>query len=215
MVTFGLKLGDAWLPVEAYLDSGAAYTVLFAELADGAGFDYRKGRLTYLQVGDGSRIPVYLHDLEIQLGTERFIANIGFSDRLGVPFNLLGRDGIFTRFKICFQERLRVVTFESRDGEAPPHEMAMSHGSKAIALAQSMVQFAWESDCYTDGEVHGAMGRCRLLATSPRPATQGITRGSAYTVAGSPHPPRPHVAGKPDLALLPTRSGKRAIECDA
>ena len=84
------------------VDSGAAYTLLHAGIAQGAGFNYRVGHRTSVQVGDGSFIPVYLHDLELQIGPERFLAKVGFSERLGVAFNLLGRDSIFMRCKICF-----------------------------------------------------------------------------------------------------------------
>jgi hypothetical protein len=113
IITVGLKLQEAWYPVGTYVDSGAAYTLLHAAIAQGAGFYYRAGRRTFVQVGDGSFIPVYLHDLELQIGPERFLAKVGFSERLGVPFNLLGRDSVFTRFKICFQEHQRILSFES------------------------------------------------------------------------------------------------------
>jgi predicted aspartyl protease len=112
MITIGVKMGAVWYPLEVYVDSGAAYTVLRAQIAEGVGFDYRAGNRVYLQVGDGSFIPVYLHDLEAQVGTERFTAKVGFSDKLGVGFNLLGRAGVFERFKICFQESQGVITFE-------------------------------------------------------------------------------------------------------
>lgn len=112
LITIGVKIGTLWYPVEVYVDSGSAYTVLRAQIADGVGFDYRAGDRVYLQVGDGSFIPVYLHELEVQIGAERFTAKVGFSEKLGVGFNLLGRAGIFERFKICFQESQRVLTFE-------------------------------------------------------------------------------------------------------
>ncbi|MCS6936418.1 MAG: retropepsin-like domain-containing protein [Candidatus Bipolaricaulota bacterium] len=98
--------------MELYVDSGAAYTVLHASIAEGIGFDYRKGQLIHLQVGDGGFIPVYLHSLEFQLGPERFTAQVGFSERLGVSFNLMGRADIFERFEICFHEKQRIVSFE-------------------------------------------------------------------------------------------------------
>lgn len=60
------------------MDSGAAYTLLHAQMAEGIGFDYRAGEQVYLQVGDGSFIPVYLHDLELQVGSEQFLAKVGF-----------------------------------------------------------------------------------------------------------------------------------------
>jgi len=112
LITIGVKIGAEWYPVEVYVDSGAAYTVLRAQIADGVGFDYHGGHRVYLQVGDGGFIPVYLHDLEVQVGGERFTTQVGFSDRLGVGFNLLGRSGFFERFKICFQESQRTLTFE-------------------------------------------------------------------------------------------------------
>lgn len=112
LITIGVKIGTVWYPVEVYVDSGSAYTVLRAQIADGIGFDYRGGNRVYLQVGDGSFIPVYLHELEVQIGAERFTARVGFSEKLGVGLNLLGRAGIFERFKICFQESQRVLTFE-------------------------------------------------------------------------------------------------------
>ena len=113
LITIGLKIGEVWYPVEVYGDSGSGYTVLRAQIADGIGFDYRTGNGVYLQVGDGSFIPVYLHELQIQIGTEQFSAKVGFSEKLGVGFNLLGRAGIFERFKICFQESQRILTYET------------------------------------------------------------------------------------------------------
>jgi len=111
IVTLAIRYRDRWHPVEAYVDSGATYSVFTVQVADRLGLAYRSGRRTYVQVGDGSFIPVYLHDLEIQVGKHRFTAPLGFSDRLGVRFNLLGRVGIFNHFKVCFDEESFVVTF--------------------------------------------------------------------------------------------------------
>jgi len=44
MITIGVRIGGIWYPVEVYVDSGAAYTVLHARIADGVGFDYRTAR---------------------------------------------------------------------------------------------------------------------------------------------------------------------------
>jgi len=110
-----MKVEATWYPIEVYVDSGSVYTILHARIAEGIGFDYLTGERIYLQVGDGSFIPVYLHELQIQLGAERFAAKIGFSEKLGVAFNLLGRENIFDRFKICFLESRGVLTFESAE----------------------------------------------------------------------------------------------------
>ena len=76
IITVGLKLQEIWYPIATYVDSGAAYTLLHAAIAQGAGFNYHAGHRTSVQVGDGSFIPVYLHDLELQIGPERFLAKV-------------------------------------------------------------------------------------------------------------------------------------------
>jgi len=115
IISAGLHLGQIWRPVELYVDSGAAYAVVRAQVAKDADFDYSRGKKVLIQVGDGSMIPVFLHNLPIQIGSAKFIAPIGFSARLGVPFNLLGRHGVFEHFKICFHEKRKVVSFEMPD----------------------------------------------------------------------------------------------------
>lgn len=111
IITLGIRYGEKWYPVGAYVDSGATFSVFTAQVADRLGLAYRSGRRMYVQVGDGSFIPIYLHDLEVQVGKHRLVVPLGFSDRLGVRFNLLGRMGIFGYFKVCFDERDLVVTF--------------------------------------------------------------------------------------------------------
>ena len=115
IVPIGIKLDSSWQRIDVYVDSGATYSILKARIAERFGFDYRQGNLVNLQVGDGSLIRVYIQNLEVQLGTERFICPIGFSDNLGVPFNVLGKMYIFDRFNVCFHQRERLITFEGEE----------------------------------------------------------------------------------------------------
>jgi len=112
IVSAGIRLNGQWQVAELYVDSGAFYTLLHATFAASFGFDYKKGRRILMQVGDGGMIPVYLHELPMQLGVIKFQAPLGFSERLGVGFNLLGRLGVFERFRICFHEKRKVVSFQ-------------------------------------------------------------------------------------------------------
>ncbi|MGK7900716.1 MAG: hypothetical protein AB4352_04750 [Hormoscilla sp.] len=113
IISIGLKLQNKWYPFDFYVDSGSEYSILRSEIADIVGFNYRTGNRISLQVGDGSFILIYLHELEVQLGRERFTCPLGFSQQLGVDFNVLGKMGIFDRFKICFQQDPGLITFES------------------------------------------------------------------------------------------------------
>jgi len=36
---------------------------------------------------------------------------IGFSKQLGIGFNIIGRKDVFERFRICFDEKEKVVEF--------------------------------------------------------------------------------------------------------
>jgi len=111
IITIGLKHNDRWYPVDAYVDSGAVYSIFADSMAKMMGLDIKKGKLIYTQVGDGGFIPVYLNTLDIQLGHRGFKATIGFSEKLGIGFNILGRTDIFDKFVICFDDMKNIITF--------------------------------------------------------------------------------------------------------
>ena len=113
IVTLGIKHKETWYVTEAYVVSGATYSIFSHKFSDRIGLDIKGGKLIYAQVGDGGCIPTYLHDLEVQLGEERFTCTVGLSEKLGIGFNLLGRAGLFDQFKVCFDEKKYLVTFES------------------------------------------------------------------------------------------------------
>jgi len=98
--------------VWVFVDSGAAFTILSTDDALRIGIDWQKGRQQMIVVGDGSFIPVYFHDLSVEIDKWQITAPIGFSERLGVGFNILGRKGIFDQFQVCFNDHIRKVTFQ-------------------------------------------------------------------------------------------------------
>ena len=96
----------------AFVDSGATFSIFSIDDARRIGLDWDKGRRQMIVVGDGSFIPTYFHDLTLQIEGNEIIAPIGFSERLGVGFNILGRTGIFDKFQVCFNDHNRKVTFQ-------------------------------------------------------------------------------------------------------
>ena len=112
VASVGLLLDGRWRVAEMYVDSGAFYTLMHARFAMDFGLDFKQGRRVYAQVGDGSLIPMFLHKLPMQIGGKRFAATVGFSEKLGLRFHLLGRQDVFERFKICFNEKCKVMTFQ-------------------------------------------------------------------------------------------------------
>jgi hypothetical protein len=99
--------------VWVFVDSGATFTMLSSGEADRLGIDWEAGRQQMIVVGDGSFIPTYLHDLPIRIGFWEVTVPVGFSERLGVGFNVLGRSGVFNQFQVCFNDHTRRVTFQS------------------------------------------------------------------------------------------------------
>ena len=103
--------------VWVFVDSGATFSMVNAAEARDMGINWQSGKPQMIVVGDGSFIPTYFHDLPIQIGAFQVTAPVGFSERLGVGFNLLGRSGVFDQFQVCFNDRTRRVTFQSLSPE--------------------------------------------------------------------------------------------------
>ncbi len=99
------------MAVWAYVDSGASLSILKVREARLLGLRLEDGELAYSVVGDGSLIPVYIHRLPVRIGSVVLTVRVGFSPRLGVGFNLLGRQDIFTRFDVTFSDARQRVIF--------------------------------------------------------------------------------------------------------
>lgn len=95
----------------AYVDSGAVFSIFHIAEAARIGIEWQQGIQQMVVVGDGSFIPVYFHDLTLTIGDWHLTAPIGFSERLGVGFNLLGRTGVFNQFQVCFNDQDKKTTF--------------------------------------------------------------------------------------------------------
>lgn len=105
------SVNEEWITFDAFVDSGASYSVFTAEIGEILGLNVEGGKKIYVTVGDGSLITVYLHELQVKIGEKTFKAIIGFSKQLGIGFNIIGRKDIFERFKVCFNEKEKVVEF--------------------------------------------------------------------------------------------------------
>jgi len=103
--------GREWVSYDAYVDSGAGYSIFHSDVAEDLQIRLEDGEKTYITVGDGSQIIVYLHKLIVKIAEQEFKANIGFSRHLGIGFNIIGRRDIFDRFKICFDDKEKIVEF--------------------------------------------------------------------------------------------------------
>lgn len=101
------------------MDSGATLSVFQKEQARLLGIDLASGEHAEITVGDGHTIPARVHEIDRAIGPEMIRARVAFAT-LGVRFNLLGRRDVFEEFKITFDERERVVSFERNEPQTAP-----------------------------------------------------------------------------------------------
>ena len=101
--------GEEWIELHAFVDSGASYSIFHADIAEILGIEYTKGEKSFMTVGDGAQIPVYIHNINVRFNEKEFTAKIGFSNKLGIGFDILGREGFFDRFVVCFDDRERIL----------------------------------------------------------------------------------------------------------
>lgn len=125
-------LSRGWLPIlpvllswrgrslrsEAYLDSGAFYSIFKMSVAVELGLDLSRARGRMFVVADGSFIPAKLVKLSLQIAGRRKIVEVAFSDRLNIGFNLLGRKDVFNAFEeIIFREQRKEIELRWNDEE--------------------------------------------------------------------------------------------------
>jgi len=110
VVDIRLKGPTRFFHFEAFVDSGADFSIFDIHSAQIIGLHYQDGEKIPVTVGDGDRIVVYRHQLPVWFAGSRFIAPVCFSPDLGSGFNLMGRAGFFERFRICFHEHAKLIS---------------------------------------------------------------------------------------------------------
>lgn len=98
-----MAIDREWFEFLAYVDSGASYSVFHADEAKVLGINIKMGRQTWLMIGDGTKITVYVHKVWIKFVGREFVAEIAFSDDLKIGMNLIGQRSFFDNFTFCFK----------------------------------------------------------------------------------------------------------------
>ena len=102
--------GNRWLYLQAYVDSGASWSVFHLDVAQLLGIKLTRAKRRYVTLGNGSVLPIYLQRIKVRFAGSEFTVPAGFSDALRMGFNLMGRSGFFDRFLMCFDDRAKRLT---------------------------------------------------------------------------------------------------------
>lgn len=103
-----LRYGSKKLRTDALIDSGAAISIFQPNVAEFLETKVTDGKEIYLG-GVGGRIKGYIHQLKFEISDKILTAPVVFSYEYHVSVNLLGRDSVFNKFKIAFEENRRIV----------------------------------------------------------------------------------------------------------
>ena len=100
-----------WNRFLAYVDSGAAVTVLTRDDANRVGLILENGKRINLY-GVSGVIPAYLHAVKIKVADRILHIRVAFSTSNETP-RLIGRQGLFDKFVVCFNDKRRIVSFNT------------------------------------------------------------------------------------------------------
>lgn len=108
LIPIRLKKGRSHINTIALLDSGATISVFRPEIAKALKVSFsKKGNMRLGTAVGGINIDV--EKVQVQIGETQFISKIGFSESPAAKFNILGREGIFLNFSVCFNEIMKTV----------------------------------------------------------------------------------------------------------
>lgn len=95
------------------VDSGADRTYFHGDLARAYGLNVEDGEPSRGIGIAGQTFVAYKHKFKYNIGGIDIEDTIYFSDDLGTPFGILGREGFFNHFKICFDQRKETVEIKA------------------------------------------------------------------------------------------------------
>jgi len=104
LIPLTLKKGKFQVNTFALLDSGASISVFRPEIARALHIRPRREEAARLDTAAGG-VDIGIAAVEILVEKTRFASKIGFSATYAANFNILGREGFFHRFNICFNEK--------------------------------------------------------------------------------------------------------------
>jgi predicted aspartyl protease len=98
------------IKTDAIVDSGASINIFKSDIAKAIGIDFKHGERRVFQAASAKLIG-YVHLITITIGSHKINCKVAFSDDLQTSFNLLGRETIFDKFLIIFDEKKKKIIF--------------------------------------------------------------------------------------------------------
>jgi hypothetical protein len=104
---------NSWLVFRLHVDSGSEITVMGATEAARLGLTQPNGNFAVIQGVGGGAVDAFIHRVQMRIGTNEFECRIAFATSDTVPL-ILGREDVFTTFKICYDDVKQRTEFHTR-----------------------------------------------------------------------------------------------------
>ena len=108
LIPLTLRRGRHSVSTFALIDSGASISVFRPEIARALRLPRAAREKQSLATADG-RVGIGVAKIGVMVENTHFDAKIGFSEAYAASFNILGREGFFRHFSICFNEIMKTV----------------------------------------------------------------------------------------------------------
>lgn len=95
------------------VDSGADFCHIHGKIGESFGLDIKKGEIKKSRGITGHEFTNYFHKVKLNIGGWEHEVKVGFSYELGTPFGILGREGFFSLFKVCFDHPEREIELKN------------------------------------------------------------------------------------------------------
>ncbi|MDI6860265.1 MAG: hypothetical protein QMC85_07205 [Methanocellales archaeon] len=110
IVEFEIETKIGWISVLGYIDSGADVTLLPRSFISPLGIKVEEEIKEVRGIGEG-KVPIIIKQVKMKLGNKNFDAKVAIALIEDIPY-ILGREDVFDQFKICFDQRKKIVHFE-------------------------------------------------------------------------------------------------------
>ncbi len=107
-------MDGAWYHFYPYVDSGADTSLFSRGDASLLGLSLYDGEFSPIMGIGRVMMPAYIHVVKMRIGDVAFDARAAFADSDEVP-RLIGREDVFKRFRVTFEEADRRTVFEVRE----------------------------------------------------------------------------------------------------
>ncbi|MBO3842102.1 MAG: aspartyl protease family protein [Candidatus Brockarchaeota archaeon] len=111
IVELEVETRAGWITLLAYIDSGADISILPASFLKAFGVTVEEEEIREIRGIGGAKVPVIMKDVRMKIGELTFNSKIAIALIEDVPY-ILGREGVFDKFEICFRQKEKIVEFK-------------------------------------------------------------------------------------------------------